>query len=138
MNDWNQGSMSFETIWFIRAALVYFGCGILLGLTMGIRPDWMYLIKPVHAHLNLLGFMSMFVYGVAYHVLPRFKGRPLFSQKLSRYHLYLANLALVGMAVSFPFYTLYGARGTVGLAVFGTLQAVAAGMFIFNIWKTLD
>lgn len=130
--------MSFETIWFIRAALIYFGTGILLGVTMAIRPDWLYLIKPVHAHLNLLGFMAMFIYGVAYHVVPRFKGRPLFSQRLSRYHLYLANLALVGMAISLPFYTRFGANGNLALAIFGSLQAVAAGMFIVNLWKTME
>jgi len=130
--------MSFETIWFIRAALVYFGTGILLGLTMALRPDWMYLLKPSHAHLNLLGFMAMFVYGIAYHVLPRFKGRPLFSQRMARYHLYVANIALVGMAVSMPFYALWGARGGYALAFFGLLQAVGAGMFITNLWKTLD
>lgn len=130
--------MSFETIWFIRAALIYFGTGILLGVTMALRPDWVYLIKPVHAHLNLLGFMSMFIYGVAYHVIPRFKGRPLFSQRMSRYHLYLANLALVGMAISLPFYSRFGAKGSLALAIFGSLQAVAAGMFIFNLWKTME
>jgi len=130
--------MSFETIWFIRAALVYFGTGILMGITIALRPDWVYLLKPIHAHLNLLGFMAMFVYGIAYHVLPRFKGRPLFSQRMARYHLYLANVALVGMAVSMPFYTLWGAKGSYALAFFGVLQVVAAGMFITNLWKTLD
>lgn len=130
--------MSFETIWFIRAALIYFGMGILLGLTMAVRPDWVYLIKPVHAHLNLLGFMSMFVYGVAYHVIPRFRGKQIVFPRLARYHLYLANIALVGMAVSFPFYTRFGANGIIPLAVFGTLQAVAAGMFILNLWKTME
>lgn len=130
--------MSFETIWFIRAALVYFGAGIVLGLTIAFRPDWVYLLKPIHAHLNLLGFMAMFVYGVAYHVLPRFKGRQLYSQRMSRYHLYLSNIALVGMAVSFPFYSLWGSRGSYALAFFGLLQLVAAGMFITNLWKTLE
>lgn len=130
--------MSFETIWFIRAALVYFGLGILLGPTMALRPDWVAFLKPIHAHLNLLGFMAMFVYGVAYHVLPRFKGRQLFSPRMSRYHLYLSNIALVGMVFSLPFYTLWGAKGSHALAFFGLLQVVAAGMFITNVWKTLD
>ncbi len=130
--------MSFETIWFIRCALIYLGTGVLLGISMAIQPNWMLYIKPTHAHVNLLGFMAMFIYGVAYHVIPRFRGKALFSNKLARYHLILANVALVGMAFSFPLRFTLGAMGNYSLALFGTIQVVAVGMFIVNAWKTLD
>ncbi len=130
--------MSFETIWFIRAALIYLGVGVVLGLTMAIQPNWMLYIKPTHAHLNLLGFMAMFVYGVAYHVIPRFRGKQLFSHKLARYHLILANVGLVGMAVSFGLRFTLGSLGTLSLATFGTIEVVAVALFIVNAWKTLE
>jgi cbb3-type cytochrome oxidase subunit 1 len=130
--------MSFETIWFIRAALIYLGLGVVLGLTMAIQPNWMIYIKPAHAHINLLGFMAMFVYGVAYHVLPRFRGKQLFSHKLARYHLILANVALVGMAAAFLLRYPLGAAGSMALAIFGTIQVVAVALFIVNAWKTLE
>ncbi|MNK65702.1 Cytochrome C and Quinol oxidase polypeptide I [compost metagenome] len=130
--------MSFETIWFIRAALIYLGVGVVLGLTMAIHPNWMLYIKPAHAHLNLLGFMAMFVYGIAYHVLPRFRGKLLYSPKLARMHLILANVGLVGMASAFGLRFTLGTAGTWALAAFGTLEVVAVGMFIVNAWKTLE
>jgi cbb3-type cytochrome oxidase subunit 1 len=130
--------MSFETIWFIRAALIYLGVGVILGLTMAIQPNWMLYIKPAHAHINLLGFMAMFVYGVAYHVLPRFRGKQLYSHKLARYHLILANVGLVGMAPAFALRFTLGSVGTMALAAFGTIQVVAVGLFILNAWKTLE
>ncbi|HEY9899199.1 MAG TPA: hypothetical protein V6D00_08470 [Pantanalinema sp.] len=130
--------MSFETIWFIRAGLIYFGLGVILGLTMALQPAWVGYLRPVHAHLNLLGFASMFIFGVAYHVVPRFKGKVLHSQALARTHLILSNVALVGMAGSFPLVYTAGRAGGYALAVFGSLQVVAAGMFIYNLWRTMD
>ena len=130
--------MSFETIWFIRAALIYLGIGVVMGLTMAIQPNWMLYLKPAHAHVNLLGFMAMFVYGVAYHVLPRFRGKALFSNKLARYHLILANVGLVGMAIAFVLRFSLGAPATMALAAFGTVQVVAVALFILNAWKTLE
>lgn len=130
--------MSFETIWFIRAAVLYLGVGVLMGLAMAIQPNWTLYLRPAHAHINLLGFMAMFVYGVAYHILPRFRGKMLFSQKLSRWQLYLANVGLVGMAVAFVMRSGLGAVGTPVLVLFGTIQTVAVGMFVVNVWKTLE
>jgi len=58
-------------------------------------------------HLNLLGFMSMMIYGVGYHILilPRFSGRPVYSPLLMRIQFWFANPGLIGMAVSWPFTT---------------------------------
>ena len=130
--------MSFETIWFIRAAVLYLGVGVLMGLTMAVYPNWMIYLKPSHAHINLLGFMAMFIYGVAYHVLPRFRGRALFSDKLARQHLIWSNVGLVGLAVFFVLRFTLGSIGTMGLAAFGLIEVVAVGMFTVNIWKTLE
>lgn len=130
--------MSFETIWFIRAALIYLGAGVSFGLLMAIRPDWVFILKPIHTHLNLLGFLAMFVYGVAYHTVPRFRGRQIYSQKLACYHLILSNVALVGMSVSFGLFYTLGAIGTLGLEIFGTMQVIAVGLFIFNLWKSME
>lgn len=130
--------MSFETVWFIRAALLYLGAGVVMGLSMALQPNWMLYLKPAHAHLNLLGFMAMFVYGVAYHVLPRFRGKALFSAKLARYHLILANVGLIGMAAAFGLRFMLGPTGSLMLATFGLIEVVAVGMFIVNAWKTLE
>jgi cbb3-type cytochrome oxidase subunit 1 len=130
--------MSFETVWFIRAALIYLGVGVLLGLLMALQPAWMLYLRPTHAHINLLGFMAMFVYGVAYHVIPRFRGKQLYSNKLARYHLILANVGLVGMAVAFPLRFGFGDLGTATLALFGGVEIVAVAFFIVNAWKTLE
>jgi uncharacterized membrane protein len=42
--------------------------GIVLGIVMGIRQD--FLLMPAHAHLNLLGFVTPFLCALYYRVVP--------------------------------------------------------------------
>ncbi|MDA0691583.1 MAG: hypothetical protein O3A78_04285 [Nitrospinae bacterium] len=61
---------------FIKASLIYALIGAVLGVAMAVEPSLAGRIRFVHIHLNLLGFMTMFIAGVAFHVLPRFNARP--------------------------------------------------------------
>ena len=124
--------MSRHTTIFIAAALAYFVVGMLLGLAMAFEPAWIYYIRPAHAHVNLLGWVSMFIYGVAYHVLPRFTGQPLHSERLADFHLVAANVGLVGMAVSVA---VLGPGPVFG--VFGLLQMLGGLSFVYNIGRTI-
>jgi len=56
-------------IFAAAAALV----GMSLGIFMGARED--FTLAPVHAHLNLLGWVSMFLYGLYYRGETRAPGR---------------------------------------------------------------
>lgn len=97
-------------------------------------------MRPVHVHLNLLGFMSMMIYGVLYHVLPRFIGRPLYSYKLAWFHFYASNIALIGMGIFMGLsYTLGGAAADwFSIAgFFGMLQLASMFVFAGNIFKTM-
>jgi hypothetical protein len=49
---------------FFVAGIVFVLLGMILGMWMGMREDFLY--KDVHAHLNLLGFVTNFIYGLYY------------------------------------------------------------------------
>ena len=51
---------------FIRASLAWFALGITLGLAMAAHPPWA-VYRPVHAHMNVVGFITMMVFGVGLH-----------------------------------------------------------------------
>lgn len=53
---------------WIYAALVYFCLGASLGLYMGASHD--HSLAGVHVHVNLLGWVSLALIGVIYHVFP--------------------------------------------------------------------
>ena len=92
---------------------------------------------PAHTHANLLGFVSMMIFGVAYHVLPRFSGRPLTSPKLAMAHVWVANLGLIGQVGGFILRPQFGAPGMALVGIGGTFSALGAFFFIYNIWTTL-
>ena len=81
---------------FIKASLAWLGLGVTLGVAMAAQPAWI-VYRPAHVHMNLLGFVTMMIYGVAYHVLPRFSGHPLHRRGLAGAHWVLANLGLATM-----------------------------------------
>ena len=87
---------------FIVMSVFYLGISAVLGIIMLVNQNMMAL-KFVHSHLNMLGWVSMMIFGVGYHILPRFMGRPVYSSKLIEIQFYLANISLLAMV---GFYTL--------------------------------
>ena len=121
----------------IRSSLVWLGVGVLIGISMAIWPTGHILYKPGHAHANLLGFVSMMIFGVAYHIMPRFSGRALHSVRLAHLHVWVANAGLAGQVLGFLLRPHWRELGTLGVAVGGIISAVGAFMFIYNIWRTI-
>ena len=52
----------------LRVSTVLLLCGMVFGITMGIRQD--FTLAPAHAHLNLIGFVLMFLVGLYYRIVP--------------------------------------------------------------------
>ena len=121
---------------FIRSSLVWLGTGVVLGLWMVIAPMQALIYRPAHMHANLLGFVSMMIFGVAYHVVPRFTGTPLWSRRLASGHLWVANVGLAAMVAGWMIRPAHSAGGA-ALAAGAVVSASGAFMFIGNIWRTL-
>lgn len=127
--------------YFVVMALIYLGVGTSLGWIMtlpfaDLGPITYYMI-PTHVHLNLLGWVSMMIYGVVYHILPRFSGKELYSKKLAWLHFYLAQVSLLGLALFFFLNRLEPGRWKQFLALFGSIQWISILLFVFNMLKTL-
>lgn len=120
---------------FIRASVLWLCVGVVLGVAMSFSP-YALVWRPAHMHANLLGFVAMMIFGVAYHVIPRFSGAPLFRPRLARAHFWIANAGLLLMVAGWiarPF-----AAGAMRLLQLGgLLGAAGAFLFAFNIWRTL-
>jgi cbb3-type cytochrome oxidase subunit 1 len=84
---------------FIAMALVYGLAGGLLALIRLAAPQLLAGdVTRAHAHLMLLGLVLMTIYGVGLHVLPRFGGYRLRSERLAWTQFGLANAGLPLMA----------------------------------------
>jgi cbb3-type cytochrome oxidase subunit 1 len=122
---------------FIKSALAWLGMGVSLGVAMAAHPMWI-IYRPAHVHMNLLGFVTMMIFGVAYHVVPRFFGHPLYSKRLAGAHWWLSNAGLALMVAGFVMAPHVEPLSVPVLATGGVLSALGAFAFIFNIWRTID
>ncbi len=125
-------------VWYLRMSVVYFIAGAAVGFGMLLWPGESGYYIPVHVHLNLLGFMSMMIYGVGYHILPRFSGRHIYSPRIMNIQFWLANAGLIGMTVSWPFVVRGDYPSTeIILIVSSLLTFVSIVLFAFNMLKTV-
>ena len=122
---------------FIIVSIVYLGLSSILGIAM-LWDQSLMSMKFVHSHLNMLGWVSMMIYGVGYHVLPRFSGRPLKYPKIGELQFWTANTGLIGMLF---FYSLniYMPNTSYNIAsiAFGGLEVFSIGLFFYNMLATL-
>ena len=59
--------MNISRLYLVIGSL-YLLVGIVLGMYMGGKQD--FTLAPVHAHINLLGFTLMTLFGIAFRVMP--------------------------------------------------------------------
>ena len=122
---------------FVIMSIIYLGLATVLGIAMLWHQELLS-IKFVHSHLNMLGWVSMMIYGVGYHILPRFMGRPVYSTALGNIQFWLANIGLVVMLL---FYTLNVYRPSQGYLVMtvlgGAAQGVSIFLFFYNMLRTM-
>jgi cbb3-type cytochrome oxidase subunit 1 len=122
---------------FLKASLAWLGAGVALGLAMAVHP-LRTVYRAVHLHMNLLGFVAMMIFGVAYHVIPRFTGHPLYSRRLAMVHWWTANLGLALFSIGLAGQAHSARFAALALGVGGTLSALGAFLFILNVWRTID
>jgi cbb3-type cytochrome oxidase subunit 1 len=122
---------------FVKSSLTYLGIGTILGVFMVLWPDIRFVITRVHTHINLLGFMAMMIYGVGYHILPRFMGRPVYSHRIGNIQVWLANITLIGLSFSWMMEAIRGGMWHLLAILVGIGQGVAIFLFIFNLWKSM-
>lgn len=130
--------MDKEVVWFIRLSLLYFLVGSLMGVCFVIWPEMANSGHiSMHVHLNLIGWMSMMIFGVGYHILPRFSGNPLWSRKMSIVQFWMANIGLIGMTAGWGFKAHEHTGGQMVLGIFGAIMFVSILLFFFNMIKTV-
>ncbi len=118
---------------FAWASLIY----LLIGSTMGMIMVVTSLpLTPSHAHVLLIGFVSMMIFGVGYHLLPVFAGTDLFSLRLAETQFWLQNLGLIGLAFTLPYrYTSHNYQ--LGTIIFGTISLLAIYIFVYNTARSI-
>lgn len=78
-------------IW-IKLSVIYLVLGVAMGIAMGASQN--FTLRPVHAHVNLLGWTTLALAGLIYCVFPQAG-----ESRLAKVHFWLLNLSLPVMMV---------------------------------------
>lgn len=116
---------------FMVIGVAYLFLGICLGMYMGGPGD--HSLAPLHAHINLLGFTLMTVFGLVYRVIPAMGTTNLAR---ARFWLHLAGsvILLVMLSLLLPGrITEAGMAPLAPLAELLVLLGVAS--FAWNLWR---
>ena len=111
---------------WIFAAIAYFLIAVCLGVFMGASHD--HSLMSVHAHLNLLGWVSLTLIGVIYHLFPKAG-----ESRLAPVQFWLHNVALPPMmlALAFLLKGSTGAEPVIGIT--SILILVSVFLFAGNV-----
>ncbi|OUM88645.1 MAG: cytochrome-c oxidase [Bacillus thermozeamaize] len=77
---------------FFKIAVIYFLIGLGVGLYMSSFQDLRF--GSLHAHINLLGWVSMALFGVIYHLFPQAG-----NHALAKWHFWLYNIGVPLMMI---------------------------------------
>ena len=115
---------------FLRIAAVYFVVAVALGLYMGMTTQFMQ--APVHAHLNLLGWVSMGLFGLIYHAYPAAG-----ETKLAQWHFWVHNVSLPVFMIAL--FLMLGGNESMGpvTGIAATVTLIGIVLFAINLWRTI-
>ena len=111
---------------FLQIAVVYLVVGATLGLYMGLSQVFVY--APVHAHLLLLGWASMALAGIVYHLYPAAA-----TTTLARVHFWAHNLLLPVFMVALALLLTGNAGAGPVVGIVAVLMLAALACFAANV-----
>lgn len=118
---------------YLLIGAMYLLVGMALGMFMGSHED--FTLAPVHAHINLLGFALMTIFGLAYRLLPHMA-----DTLLARAHFWLHQSgALVFVAALYLKLSGTVTSGSVDAVLAASSGVVFLGMLCWavNLFRNL-
>ncbi|MDO1558411.1 hypothetical protein Q0812_03095 [Brevundimonas sp. 2R-24] len=114
--------------WFFRLGVIAALIGMTLGVWMGKAGD--FTLSPVHAHINLLGWVSMLLYGLFYRAFPVAA-----ATKLAAAHFWINVLGVIVMVASLALYLSGHTQAAPILGVSGIIVALSMVIFAVIVFR---
>src|SRR4051812_45949576 len=117
-------------ITWLKIAVVYFVIGVGFGLYMGASGD--HTLFSVHAHINLLGWVSLTLIGLIYRQFP-----DIATNRLAKIQFWLHNLGLPCLLVALTCLMQGNRAIEPAVGVFSIVVGLSVVLFAVNILKNL-
>src|SRR5215469_14159517 len=109
--------------YFVATGAVLGGLGMVMGIVMGVSED--FTLSPAHAHLNLVGWVSLVLFGLAY------RAELAKSGSLAIIHYWVGSAGAVVLPIGIY---LALVRSQPAVAIIGALLSLASMLiFIVNV-----
>ncbi|GAA3400151.1 cytochrome-c oxidase [Paenibacillus hodogayensis] len=109
----------------IVGSTFYFVIGVVMGMAMSMTEN--YALSPVHAHINLLGWVSLALGGLLYHLFPDAA-----NSKLGKWHFWLHMLGIPLMMAGLACMLLTGSAAFLAAVSVGGVFVVV-GTILFSV-----
>ena len=136
---------------FLKASLIYFIIGVTMGAIMTIGPIYDFVVlsklfERAHAHINLIGWVSLSIIGFIYYLILGNLGKPLYSERLGNMGFWLINIGICTEFVAL----LVGGYAQVSsfqagnyvimmlIVIFAFVMMIGVYFSVYNIYKTLN
>lgn len=114
-------------LWFLRLASLYFLIGVSMGLIMEVIED--HSLAGAHAHINLLGWASMGLFGFIYILFPKAS-----ETLLAKLHFWLYNVSFPLFMLGLSFLLVGNTSLTVLLMIFPNILVLSVILFVINLF----
>jgi hypothetical protein len=115
------------SFWFFFTATLYVVAGMVWGIVMAASGD--HTLAPAHAHLNLIGWVTMALFGVYYHVVPEAG-----EHWIARIQFAVAT---AGLLIMIPGIVLALRQADATFAKIGALLTLLSMvLFAINVWRS--
>jgi hypothetical protein len=112
----------------LRVSVLLIIVGMCMGIGMAMAQDFR--LMPVHAHLNLVGFVSLFLAGLYYQAVPQAAASP-----LATWHAWLAVIGAVVFPIGIAVVLLGGPQYEVFAIVGSLIVLTAMLLFAFIVFR---
>ncbi|MBP1932165.1 cbb3-type cytochrome c oxidase subunit I [Ammoniphilus resinae] len=115
---------------FLKIAVIYFLVAVFMGMFMSISHQFQY--APSHAHMNLLGWVSLALAGIIYHLFPNIA-----ENKLAKTHFWLHNIGLPVMMIGLIILESGNTAIEPVIAIGATVTTIGIIAFVYNVVANL-
>jgi hypothetical protein len=116
--------------WLIRLSAIYAVVGGMIGSHMAGSKD--YYLTPLHAHILVVGWLTLFAYGVFYRIfpVPKYTG-------LAKMHVFASIIGATFMPILMLMYTLNRTPLTI-TAFISSAVILLIGIILFAVLTLID
>lgn len=114
-------------IFYVLIGISYLIVGVVFGIVMGVKGDFQ--LAPVHAHINLVGFVSHSLFGVIHRAWPSLRASALAT---AQFWLFVLGTSIYVVGIAIAILT----NGIVLAAIGAFLILLGALLFLAMIART--